>query len=576
MDKANRETENNRFLHEHGLSLVEIMVAMMIFMVVAAGVAGTLIAGLQGTVSARQSTMGKAEAQEQIEAMRGMVFYVPYSTDPDVGTTADIDLLDVYYPNTNTTHGTDSKGWTGWYTSSASDAYYTRESPADDRGIARVVETRFVNNEGDIIVPGSGYNSNTAGADSPPSNLVQVTVTTEWQDRGRDQNYTLETMISSVSQEVPAGEGGGGDESGCTHSSNTQATVTGGTFITSTGTSDPYTELVNGNLGSAYVNGSYGCTASIHAEGEGGEQVVVGGSTYTGAAADVTGPPDDSENNGPLTVGPPGAWPKPTISGSQAEAEVESDSASYELKAKSEIYVNSQTLQLQQVDGVPSGGGSCTDSCKRWDNINPALAITGNSYHPAEVELEQVDGVSTVTGKVRFQQANLFPLQKVTPNAANASQGLIFVRDFTITSTSTASGVAGGASNSLTYSATVGMFNTSKSSSCSGDACYDLYTISPSNPLQTAINLNDSNYKLQQAAITEWSSFTTADISSAMFASADGTVASVNVSDGLLKISMKYGSGYQLKNGSASWWTAQKGFQQLWLGAFDISVIQYE
>lgn len=443
MDKADRAIRKN-LSGEQGLGLVEIMVAMMIFMVVAAGVAGTLIAGLQGTVSARQATMGKAEAQEQVEAMRGMVFYVPYSTDPDVGTTADFDLLDVYYPDTGTTQVTDSRGWAGWYTSSAGDAYYTKESPADDLGIVRVVETRFVDNAGDIIVPGSGYDSNEAGSDSPPSNLVQVTVTTEWQERGQDQSYSLETMISSVGQAVPAGEGGGGGESGCTHSSNTRATVTGGTFKTLTGTADPYAELVNGDLGVAYVNGSYGCTSSIHAEGEAGEQVIVGGSTYSGATADVTGPPDDSDTVGPLTVGPPATWPKPAISGSKVEAEVESDTGTHELKAESELYVTSQTLQLQQVDGVPSGGGSCTGSCKRWDNINPALTFTGNSYHPAEVKLEQVNGVSTVTGKVRFQQINLFPLQKVTTNAANASQGLIFIRDFTVTATSSASGVSGG------------------------------------------------------------------------------------------------------------------------------------
>lgn len=88
--------------------------------------------------------------------------------------------------------------------------------------------------------------------------------------------------------------------------------------------------------------------------------------------------------------------------------------------------------------------------------------------------------------------------------------------------------------------------------------------------------MNNTNYKLQKLAITEWSSFTSADITSAMFASADGTAASLNVSDGLLKISMKYGNGYQLKGSAASWWSAQQGFQQLWLGAFDISVIQYE
>lgn len=559
-----------RLAGESGLSLIEILVAMMIFLVVAAGVAGTLMAGIRGTAHARLATMGKAAAQEQIEEMRGRVFFVPYDDDPTVGTTADIDLLDLYYPGLNTSPTTDSGGWTGWYTSSGGDAYFTRVSPAGDRGIVRTVETRFVDDSLEVIVPPDAYDANSQDADTPPSNLVQVTVTTTWADRGEEKSYTLDSLISGTGQQPPE------ESSGCLHASNSRATITGGTMVASTGTSDPYTTLVSSTLGSAYVNGSFGCSSSVHATATGGEQVISGGATYTGATASVTGPPDGSESDGPVTAGPPNTWPKPYIGSSTAAAEVTSEGADNELKAEGEAKAASQTLQLQQVDGVPSGGGSCSPSnCRRWDFINPVLTVTGGSEEQAEAELEQVDGVTTITGEVHYQQVNILPLNKATNNPPAAAQGLVFIRNFTATSTSEADPASGSASNSLTYSATVGMFNTSKAAGCSGDACYDLYTISPSNPLQTAINLNDSNYKLQKELVTEWQSSSTADINNAMFASADGTSATIDV-DALLKISLKYGTGLQLKRNSVTWWTSQQGLMQVWLGSFNVSVAQYE
>lgn len=558
-----------RLAGESGMSLIEILVAMMIFLVVAAGVAGTLMAGIRGTAHAQLATMGKAAAQEQIEEMRGRVFFVPYDDDPTVGTTADIDLLDLYYPGLNTSPATDPGGWTGWYTSYGGDAYFTRVSPADDRGIVRTVETRFVDDSLEVIVPPDTYNSNDYDTDTPPTNLVHVTVTTTWADRGEEKSYTLDSLISGTGQQPPE------ESSGCLHASNSRATITGGTMVASTGTSDPYTTLVSGTLGSAYVNGSFGCTSSVHATATGGEQEISGGDTYTGATASVTGPPDDYESDGPLSVGPPNTWPKPYIGSSTAAAEVASEGTDYELEAEGEAKAGSQTLELEQVDGVPSGGGSCPPSnCKRWDFINPVVTVTGGSEEQAEAELEQVDGVTTITGEVHYQQVNILPLLGLT-GAPSASQGLIFIRNFTATSTSEADPASGSASNSLTYSATVGMFNTSKAAGCSGDACYDLYTISPSNPLQTAINLNDSNYKLQKELATEWQSSSTADINNALFAAADGTAATIDV-DALLKISMKYGTGLQLKSGHVTWWTDQQGLMQVWLGSFNVSVAQYE
>lgn len=556
------------FKNEGGLSLIEIMAAIMIFMVVAAGVAGTLISGLRGTAHASMATMGKAAAQEQIEEMRGRVFYVPYDTDPTVGTTADIDLLDRYYPDVLTAPSTDADGWTGWYTYTGGDAYYTMESPPDEDGIVRTVETRFVDDELDVIVPPATYDTDAPDVDAPPTNLVKVTVTTTWQYRGDEKTYTLDTLISGTGQQPPE------ESSGCLHASNSSIEVEGGSFVAYTGTSDPYTTLVTGSLGRGYATGAFGCTSTVSAVATGGEQTI-SGTTYKGAEATVAGPPDGSDDAGPVTVGPPGTWPKYYFGNSTAEAEVESESGGFEVEAEAEVLVGTQTLQLSQVDGVPSGGGNCNPpNCKRWDFINPVITATGSGNEQVKARLEQVDGTTTATGEIEYQQVNILPLQAVTSETPSASQGLVFIRNFTASSTSEANGIPGGASNALTYSATVGIFNTSKSSSCSGDDCYDLYNISPNTPLQT-ISLSNTNYKLQQAVVTDWTSMSAADIANAIVAGADGTTATIEV-DALIEISLEYGNGIQLRNNNVDWWTAQQGLLQIGLGSFNVDVLQNE
>ena len=152
-----------RLGNEEGLTLIEIMVSMMIFLVVSAGIAGTLITGLRSTVSARQSTFGKEIAQQRIEEMRSRTYYVQYNANPTIGTKADIDLLDIYYPNLNSSPTTDDQGWTGRYYS-GSDAHYTRTSPPDIHGVVTTVETRFIDHPKNnvdmnraVVVPPSSY-----------------------------------------------------------------------------------------------------------------------------------------------------------------------------------------------------------------------------------------------------------------------------------------------------------------------------------------------------------------------------------------------------------------------------------
>lgn len=564
----------NRLGNEEGLTLIEIMVAMMIFLVVSAGIAGTLMTGLRSTVSARQSTFGKEIAQQRIEEMRSRPYYVQYSADQNVGSQADIDLLDVYYPNLNTSSTTDGQGWAGRYYS-GSDAHYTRISPPDIHGVVTTVETRFVDMNRAVVVPASSYDSNSAVKDVPPSNLVDVKITTSWSDRSGENNYALESMISSTGQATSGGE------VGCAHSSNSMVDVNGILLTASTGTATPYTDIVTGILGDAHVSALYSCGATLATNATGGKMSIVGGTTYTGATVSVTGPPAIQKVVGPLNVTPPASYPIPTISNSKAKAEIEDESGSKEVEAEGEATVETQSLQLGQVSGTPTDTSS--GGYKRWDFINPTITVTGagtgDDGEDIEAEIEQENGVTQGKGSIGYKQINILPLQKwptSTTTNPSAAQGLVFIRDFHAQANAKAKGIPGEATTTMTYSFTLGMFNPNKSgctSSSTGDNCYDLYySITPETPLQNVL-LSNSNDRLKNALMTEWHSYTTSEITNAMTISADGKTANISA-DALVKITALYGTELKWSSNNKISVTPQGGLQKVWVGAINVAIEQ--
>lgn len=190
---------------EKGMTLIELVVSIAVFLVVSSGIAGAMIIGLRSTSDAQLATMGKDRAQQQIEEIDAKPYYVPFSDDPTEGTTANVDLLDTYYPDSMFGNFTDDRGWQGWYTEAASDAFFTLVSPADERGIVTTVQTRFKDENGNTIAPPTTYNSNDYGMDYPPSELLEITVITTWQTRNGGDNYTLTTRKSASRQTINLG-----------------------------------------------------------------------------------------------------------------------------------------------------------------------------------------------------------------------------------------------------------------------------------------------------------------------------------------------------------------------------------
>jgi prepilin-type N-terminal cleavage/methylation domain-containing protein len=571
---------------QRGFTLIEIMVAMMIFLTISAGVAGTLTAGLRSTVSTRIATRAKAVAQQQIEEMRSRVFYVPYSTNPETGTITDIDLLDRYFPNMNANHESDDQGWQGWYTASGDDAYYTMECAAtaacaQDSGITRTVITRFINNQGDLIIPYS-YDTDVLGDDIPPSNLVSVQVITSWADRSEQNTYEIDSMISATGQTVQ-GAGDATGEQGCTATSRNYADTLLGKYEISVGSADPYSALIDGNFGESDAEVETGCEEAVIGQGTGG-QFNYNGMSYQGAFAQALGPPSAQESRGPTDYNPLSGFPSVSISSSYGSGTVQATDFDGLVEGEGEASVLGLNVSIGQVDGW----GSMDANYIQWDFINPVVRVVSpdGGQHNISSDLSQdaldADAVSMIEAPVSgsHQQIEILPLQAKTSNTPSALQGLIFIRNFNATATSHAGSPP--ATNTVPYSvAVIGMFNPAKAASCAGDDCYDLYQVSTGNEiscissgscntLQGRISLNNNNYKLQKELFTYFRSMTWSEIDAATSESADSASATVNI-EALIKITAKFGTEVRMRNSTVTLMN-QQGIAAVSVGAFNTSL----
>jgi prepilin-type N-terminal cleavage/methylation domain-containing protein len=77
-----------------GMSLVEVLVALLVFTIVTLGVIPLLASSIRGSNTSRAGTVGKNIVVEAMERARGLPFYVSHAADA-----SDVDLLDFYYPS---------------------------------------------------------------------------------------------------------------------------------------------------------------------------------------------------------------------------------------------------------------------------------------------------------------------------------------------------------------------------------------------------------------------------------------------------------------------------------------------
>ena len=179
-----------------GFTLLEVMVAIILLGIVAAGVVPLLVGTLKAANAAKLNTQAKNLAQAQIERMRNLPYHVAQSAGPY------IDLLDMYYHDLG--NGNDSKCGTG--AGSYSAGTYTCVNPVglSQSGYTITVASQFLNKDRAVVTPPTGYNSqSTSGQDVPPANTLGITVTVNWVQPSGTKSFSTFTEISNAPTGLP-------------------------------------------------------------------------------------------------------------------------------------------------------------------------------------------------------------------------------------------------------------------------------------------------------------------------------------------------------------------------------------
>ena len=261
-----------------GFTLLEVVIALAILAVAATASLGFIVTGYRAATRAKMDTVGRNLTQATLEKLHNL----PYHIAADVSTSQD--LLDLYYPNAS---GAGAARGVSGYVGTTGTRYTVDGDPATGAFYRTVVASvpsfstyrqyitlQFLNTDGTVVPPVSGWSAGTAGADNPASNQVAATVTTFWSTSGVSHKYTSYTQVSAGRPAVPR--------------INLQERLTA---LSITGA------LANGNqltliAGDFDVNGSLANTSSAAASLTGASIEIAGVSRTSGASINVHAPPN--------------------------------------------------------------------------------------------------------------------------------------------------------------------------------------------------------------------------------------------------------------------------------------------
>lgn len=191
---------------ERGFSLIETLAAITVFAIVTVGITPLLVSSVRGSALSRSLTVGKNVAQEAMERLRGLPYF---------DTAAGRDVLDLYFPNLV------SSGIAGYNAASRTFTTIctaTTDSPASsgakacppvrEDGVSRVPPGYTVTFVATFVTPsGTGaetfqlatipanYDSAAAATATPPSLLLNMTITVSWTQLGRTRSFRLTSLI---------------------------------------------------------------------------------------------------------------------------------------------------------------------------------------------------------------------------------------------------------------------------------------------------------------------------------------------------------------------------------------------
>ena len=180
---------------DEGFTLVEVMIALVIFGIAAAATTPLLIKAIDATQTGKLNTQAKNLLQARVETMRNLPFHVATSAGPY------IDLLDTYFRDATGT-GVNTACATRSY-SSATSTYSCGRTALPLPGFTELVTAQFVDQNNVVVVPPVGYDSQSATADVPPSNTLSIVVTESWVRSGVTKTFSAATSISSSATGLP-------------------------------------------------------------------------------------------------------------------------------------------------------------------------------------------------------------------------------------------------------------------------------------------------------------------------------------------------------------------------------------
>jgi type II secretory pathway pseudopilin PulG len=274
-----------------GFALVEIVVALFIIGLAAAASTPLLITSIDASVTARMNTQGKNIAQQRIESMRDLQFHVDRQNGPF------IDLLDVYYTDRNTTAVTRTRAnevevgqWvSGGAAAPAPSGPFYKIQVAQVPGstqFSQTIYTQFLDYNGSPVAASSfaNYNSQSEGLDSPPTNMVGVTVVTSWTRAGSSHSYSSYTRIA--------------DSRGAGSSVTSQAS---GSFLRLSATGSASNAL-SVDLLDSIASGALSTGSLATADVRSLQATDAAANGYAGATAVATSPSGSSSQNSPVNA----------------------------------------------------------------------------------------------------------------------------------------------------------------------------------------------------------------------------------------------------------------------------------
>jgi prepilin-type N-terminal cleavage/methylation domain-containing protein len=280
---------------DEGFTLVEILVSLTVFAVVASAAAGMVITGLRTSLVSKLDTGAKNLAQERVEIMRNLPFHVP--RDPAATTADNSDLLDIYYRNLTAAPNSTSTGYVAacgtqtavcagraeWDPKNGSFYRYVIDPVPGHPKYRQYVATQFLDANRVPLSPGT-YNSQVSGQDGGPSQFVGVTVTTYWTAGKLSKSFQVQTLISA---------GRPAASLVTLQARSTALKLTGGLDAT---------RLLTLNAGVVNLDGALAVGASSAAQAYGAQGDITNTTHVDGAAVSVQAPPNAPASTGNSTA----------------------------------------------------------------------------------------------------------------------------------------------------------------------------------------------------------------------------------------------------------------------------------